>query len=70
MSRLHVDVVTYLAVGSAAQLLVRERGLAIELFEDPPFGGARLDLGQRSRVVAGATEAACTTLAAALQRPA
>ena len=54
---------------AAAQLLVRERGLAIELFEDPPFGSALLDLGQRSRVVAGATEAACTTLAAALQRP-
>ena len=55
---------------AAAQLLVRERGLAIELFEDPPFGRAQLDLGQRSRVVAGATEAACATLAAALQRPA
>ena len=54
---------------AAAQLLVRERGLAIELFEDPPFGRAPLDLVQRSRVVAGATEAACTTLAAALQRP-
>ena len=55
---------------AAAQLLVRERGLAIELFEDPPFGNARLDLGQRSRIVAGATGAACATLAAALQRPA
>ena len=52
---------------AAAQLLVRERGLAIELFEDPPFGRAPLDLGQRSRVVAGATDAACATLAAALQ---
>ena len=30
---------------AAAQLLVRERGLAIELFEDPPFGAAPLDLG-------------------------
>ena len=39
---------------AAAQLLVRERGLAIELFEDPPFGKAPLDLGQRSRVVAAA----------------
>jgi metal-sulfur cluster biosynthetic enzyme len=33
---------------AAAQLLVRERGLEIELFEDPPFGDALLDLGQRS----------------------
>ena len=39
---------------AAAQLLVRERGLAIELFEDPPFGDALLDLGQRSRIVAAA----------------
>ena len=38
---------------AAAQLLVRERGLAIELFEAPPFGAAPLDLGQRSRIVAG-----------------
>ena len=39
---------------AAAQLAVRERGYAIELFEDPPFGSAPLDLGQRSRLVAGA----------------
>jgi myo-inositol-1(or 4)-monophosphatase len=37
---------------AAAQLLVRECGLAIELFEDPPFTDAPLDLGVRSRVVA------------------
>ena len=37
---------------AAAQLLVRECGLAIELFEDPPFGAAPLDLGTRSRVAA------------------
>ena len=30
---------------AAAQLLVRECGLAIELFEDPPFAAAPLDLG-------------------------
>lgn len=55
---------------AAAQLLVRERGLAIELFEDPPFGSAPLDLGQRSRVVAAAGPAACAAIAAALTRPA
>jgi myo-inositol-1(or 4)-monophosphatase len=51
---------------AAAQLLVREQGHAIDLFEDPPFGAAPLDLGQRSRVVAAATEELCATVAAAL----
>ncbi len=51
---------------AAAQLLVREVGLAIELFEDPPFGGAPLDLGQRSRLVAAATSALCADVARAL----
>jgi myo-inositol-1(or 4)-monophosphatase len=51
---------------AAAQLLVRERGYAIELFEDPPFGRAPLDLGQRSRIVAAATDEACRRVAAAL----
>ena len=51
---------------AAAQLLVRERGIAIELFEAPPFGAAPLDLGQRSRLVAAATPALCDALAAAL----
>ena len=51
---------------AAAQLLVRERGVAIELFEDPPFGRAPLDLGQRSRVAAARGEAQCAALAAAL----
>ena len=51
---------------AAAQLLVRERGYAIELFEDPPFGDAPLDLGQRSRVVAAATPELCARIAAAL----
>jgi myo-inositol-1(or 4)-monophosphatase len=50
---------------AAAQLLVRERGLAIDLFEDPPFGAAPLDLGQRSRVVAAAGAAQCRRIAAA-----
>ena len=52
---------------AAAQLLVRERGLAIELFEDPPFGAAPLDLGQRSRVVAAATPELCVAVAHALR---
>jgi myo-inositol-1(or 4)-monophosphatase len=52
---------------AAAQLLVRERGLVIELFEDPPFGAALLDLGQRSRVVAAATPELCARVASALR---
>jgi myo-inositol-1(or 4)-monophosphatase len=51
---------------AAAQLLVRERGHAIHLFEAGPFGEAPLDLGGRSRVVAAATDALCDRLAAAL----
>mgnify|MGYP000716391212 FL=1 len=52
---------------AAAQLLVRECGLAIELFEAPPFGAAPLDLGQRSRVVAAATPEGCARLGEALR---
>jgi myo-inositol-1(or 4)-monophosphatase len=51
---------------AAAQLLVRECGLAIELFETPPFVDAPLDLGARSRVVAAGTPELCRELAAAL----
>jgi len=51
---------------AAAQLLVRERGYAIELFEDPPFVSALLDLEGRSRLVAAATPALCAGIAAAL----
>jgi myo-inositol-1(or 4)-monophosphatase len=51
---------------AAAQLLVRERGLAIELPEAPPFGEAPLDLEGRSRVVAAATPEICARLFAAL----
>ena len=51
---------------AAAQLLVRERGLAIELVETPPFEAAPLDLGARSRVVAAGTPELCRKLAAAL----
>lgn len=51
---------------AAAQLLLRERGYAIELFENPPFACAPLDLVGRSRVVAAATPALCAEIAAAL----
>ena len=51
---------------AAAQLLVRERGLAIELFEDPPFDAAPLDVEGRSRVVAAGTPELCRQLATAL----
>ncbi len=54
---------------AAAQLLVRERGYAIDLFEARPFGEAPLDLGQRSRLVAAATPDACDRLATALSAP-
>jgi myo-inositol-1(or 4)-monophosphatase len=53
---------------AAAQLLLRERGLAVELFEAPPFADAPLDLVQRSRVVAAGTTELCTRLAAALAK--
>src|SRR5919205_1107467 len=51
---------------AAAQLLVRERGLAIELVETPPFDAAPLDVTARSRVVAAGTPELCRKLAAAL----
>jgi myo-inositol-1(or 4)-monophosphatase len=51
---------------AAAQLLVREQGLAIDLPEAPPFGAAPLDLEGRSRVVAAGTSELCARLAAAL----
>ena len=51
---------------AAAQLLVRERGYAIELPERPPFGAAPLDLEGRSRVVAAGNDGLCTQIAAAL----
>ena len=53
---------------AAAQLLVREQGYAIELFEDPPFAAAPLDLKGRSRVVAAATPELCLALAEALRQ--
>ena len=51
---------------AAAQLLVRERGLAIDLPEAPPFFAAPLDLGARSRVVAAGTPELCAELHARL----
>jgi len=52
---------------AAAQLLCRELGLAIDLFDvEEPFGTAPLDLEQRSRVVAAGSEAVCVRIAAAL----
>jgi myo-inositol-1(or 4)-monophosphatase len=51
---------------AAGQLLVRELGLAIDLFEDPPFDQAPLDLVGRSRVVAAGTTELCRTLEDAL----
>ena len=51
---------------AAAQLLIRECGLAIDLPEAPPFGRAPLDVEGRSRVVAAATPQLCEELFAAL----
>jgi myo-inositol-1(or 4)-monophosphatase len=51
---------------AAAQLLVRECGLAIEMIDDPPFDRAQLDLVQRSRVVAAGSSAIVDSIAAAL----
>jgi myo-inositol-1(or 4)-monophosphatase len=51
---------------AAAQLLVRERGFAIELPDAPPFGSAPLDLAGRSRVAAAGTEELCRRLGEAL----
>ncbi len=52
---------------AAAQLLVRERGLAIELVDDPPFAAAPLDLVTRSRVVAAGTDELVDAVARALR---
>ena len=51
---------------AAAQLLVREVGLPIELFEAPPFADAPLDLAMRSRVVAAPSVELCGVVARAL----
>jgi myo-inositol-1(or 4)-monophosphatase len=51
---------------AAAQLLVLERGLAIDLPDAPPFAAAPLDVEGRSRVVAAGTPEVCRQLAQAL----
>ncbi len=52
---------------AAGQLLVREVGLAIDLFDSAePFGAAPLDLEGRSRVAAAGTPELCRQLADAL----
>ena len=55
---------------AAAQLLVREQGLSIELPDEPPFGSAPLDLEGRSRVVAAGNPELSGVIAAALRRAA
>jgi myo-inositol-1(or 4)-monophosphatase len=47
---------------AAAQLLVLERGLAIDLPDRPPFTEAPLDVSPYSRVVAAATPGLCVEL--------
>ena len=51
---------------AAAQLLILERGLAIDLPDAPPFAAAPLDVEGRSRVVAAGTPQLCRQLARAL----
>jgi myo-inositol-1(or 4)-monophosphatase len=47
---------------AAAQLLVAERGLAIDLPDRPPFAEAPLDVSPHSRFVAAATPELCAEL--------
>jgi len=52
---------------AAAQLLCREVGLSLELFDDPrAFGDAELDLIGRSRIAAAGNAELCMQLATAL----
>jgi myo-inositol-1(or 4)-monophosphatase len=51
---------------AAAQLLVQERGLAVELVDEPPLSDAPLDLVARSRIAAAGTPELCRRLAQAL----
>jgi len=51
---------------AAAQLLVREAGFAIDLFDDGGIDTAPLDVEGRSRVAAAGTRELCEQLAAAL----
>ena len=47
---------------AAAQLLVLERGLAIDLPDRPPYAEAPLDVSPHSRVIAAATPELCAEL--------
>jgi myo-inositol-1(or 4)-monophosphatase len=51
---------------AAAQLLVREQGLAVELVDEPPLDEAPLDVVSRSRIAAAGTPELCRQLAQAL----
>ncbi|CAN5706308.1 hypothetical protein BH18ACT13_BH18ACT13_00880 [soil metagenome] len=51
---------------AAAQLLLLELGLSIELFDEPPLAAAPLDLVMRSRVAAAASPELVAALAKAL----
>jgi myo-inositol-1(or 4)-monophosphatase len=52
---------------AAAQLLCREVGVEVDVFDvAEPFGAAPLDLEQRSRVVAAGSSSVCDGIAAAL----
>jgi myo-inositol-1(or 4)-monophosphatase len=54
---------------AAAQLLCREVGISLELFDDPrAFGEAELDLGKRSRIAGAGTPERCREIANALLR--
>jgi myo-inositol-1(or 4)-monophosphatase len=54
---------------AAGQLLCREVGLALDLFDvEEPFEAAPLDLEQRSRVAAAGTVETCLRLAEALSQ--
>ena len=51
---------------AAGQLLVREQGYSIELFDDGRFADAPLDLEPRSRVAAAGNDELCRRIAEAL----
>lgn len=52
---------------AAAQLLLTERGIAVELFDDPSLAAALLDLGARSRLAAAASPELVAALVDALR---
>jgi myo-inositol-1(or 4)-monophosphatase len=52
---------------AAAQLLVRERGFAIQAIDGPELGSIPLDLEARSRIVAAGSEELASRIAAAVR---